>query len=145
MNSGRRSRHVPIHGSGKGVVRVLLEHGGGNSLNRLGANICCEFFLCIVEFDLDLPELVLEDGDEADTSVDGVPETRLGLVREGLNGVVSLRRAELVEKLRHVAGAENLVHVSEPLRVVRRKVRREHALLRALSPQKLARRARRVR
>lgn len=114
-------------------------------MKSLGTDICSEFLLCIVELDLDLPELMLEHRDEAHATVDGVPETRLGLVRQGLNGVVSLRGAELVQKLRHVAGAENLVHVREPLRVVRGKVRREHALLRALSPQTLARRARRIR
>ncbi|BAS85263.1 Os03g0612450, partial [Oryza sativa Japonica Group] len=90
-------------------------------------------------------ELLLEDGDVGDAAVDGVAEARLGLVRQRVHGVLPLLRLQVVEQLRHVARAEHLVHVGELGRLVRREVGREHAPLRALPPQQLARRARRAR
>lgn len=71
-----------------------IETGGG-----VGADIGGEFFLCVVEVVLDLAELVLKDGDEADAAVDGVAEAGLGLVGEGVDGVFSLGGAELLEEL----------------------------------------------
>lgn len=124
---------------------LLLENRRRQALQCLRPNIRSELLLGSVELHLDLPELVLKNGDESNATVHRVPQPRLRFIRQGLHRIVSLRRVELVQQLGHVAGTENLVHISKPLRVVRRKVRREHALLRALPPQKLARRARRIR
>jgi hypothetical protein len=94
---------------------------------------------------LDQAEAVLEDGDDADTAVDGVAEAHVGLVGERVDGVLALAGIEVVEDLGNVAGAEDAVHVHELLRVVRREIGREHAARLALAPQELARRARRTR
>jgi len=117
--------------------RRRREHG-------VGSDVRGEFLLGVVEFGLQLLEAVLEDGDETHAAIDGVPQTRLGLVGEGLNRVLALRRVEFVEKLGDVARPEHLVHVGKALRVVRRKIRREHALLRALPALNLAGGARRI-
>lgn len=119
---------------GGGVVVLKNGGGGGYPLHSLGTNISSEFLLGIVELHLDLPEPVLENGDETHAPIHGVTETRLCFISQGLNGVVSLRSVELVEKLGHVAGTENLVHVREPLRVVRWKIRCKYAFLRTLPP-----------
>lgn len=111
------------------------DHGG------LGADVVGEFFLGLDEVGLDLAEAVLEEGDEADAAVDGVAEAGLGLVGEGVDGVLALGGGQLLEELRDVAGSEHLVDVAELLGLVRREVRREHAVLRALPPLYLARRA----
>ena len=93
------------------------------------------------EVDLELTELVLEDGDDTDAAVDGVAETHVGLVGKGIDGVLSLVRAQLVEELGDVAGPEDLVDVRELLRLVRGKVRGEDAVRLALPAEELARRA----
>lgn len=63
----RGCRYVVVHSAGERVILllmvVLLKNRGWNRLKSLRTNICCEFFFCIVEFDLDLTEFVLEDGD----------------------------------------------------------------------------------
>lgn len=63
----RGGRHVGVHSAGERVILllmvVLLKNRGWNRLKSLRTNIGCEFFFCIVEFDLDLTEFVLEDGD----------------------------------------------------------------------------------
>jgi hypothetical protein len=84
---------------------------------------------------------VLEDGDDADAAVDGVAEAHVGLVGEGVHGVLALEGVELVQQLGHVARAEDAVHVHELLRVVRWEVGREHAVRLALATQELARSA----
>jgi hypothetical protein len=94
---------------------------------------------------LELAEVVLEDGDDADAAVDGVAEAHVGLVGERVHGVLALEGVELVQQLGHVARAEDTVHVHELLRVVRREVGREHAVRLALAAEELARRARRTR
>nr|GMC54061.1 muscle M-line assembly protein unc-89-like isoform X2 [Ipomoea batatas] len=83
--------------------------------------------------------------DDADAAVDGVAEPHVSLVSQRVHGVLALVRLQLVQQLRHVARAEHLVHARELLRLIRREIRREHALRLALPPQKLASRARRVR
>lgn len=92
---------------------------------------------------MELAELVLEEGDDADAAVDGVAQPHVGLVGEGVDGVLALVGLELVEELGDVAGAEDLVDVGEFLGLVRREVRREHALRLALPPEELAGGARR--
>lgn len=116
-----------------------------NGEHGLRANVGGELLFGIDEIGLNLPEPVLENGDEAHAAVDGVLQARLCLVGQRVHGVLALRRVELVEQLGHVAGAEDLVQVRELLRQVRWEIRREHALLRALPPLQLARRARCVR
>ena len=111
-------------------------------LHGLWADVSGELLLGIEKVDLDMAEALLEDRDEADAAVDGVAEARLGLVGEGLDGVIALGGSELVEELADVAGAEDAVDAGEALWVVRWEVRRENALLRALPTQELARRAR---
>lgn len=108
------------------------------------ADVGRQFLLRILQIGMNLTEPLLEDGDETDAAVDWVAEAVLSLVRQRIDGVLALGGAQFVEELRDVAGAEHLVHGRELLRVVRREVGREHALLRALPPQALARRARRV-
>lgn len=91
-----------------------------------------------VELLLEALDLALEEGDGADAAVDGVPDPRLGLIGEGVDGVLPLVLGELVEELCDVAGAEDLVDVRELLRLLRRKIRREDAPWHALPPQELA-------
>jgi hypothetical protein len=104
-----------------------------------------ELVLGACEILLELAEVVLEDGYDADAAVDGVAEAHVSLVGERVYGVLALEGVELVEQLGDVAGAEDAVDVHELLRVVRREVGREHAVRLALAPQELARRARRPR
>lgn len=96
-----------------------------------------EFLLGVVEVSLDLLEPLLEDGDEANASVDWVTEAGLRFVGQRVHGVFALRSVELVEDLGDIAGPEYLVDVGELLGLVRWEIRREHALLRAFSPEKL--------
>lgn len=44
------------------------------------------------EVHLELPELVLQQRDDADAAVDGVAEAHVGLVGEGIDGVFTLVR-----------------------------------------------------
>ena len=97
------------------------------------------------EIGVNLPELVLEKRDEAHAAVDGVLQARLRFISQRVHGGFALRRVQLVQQLGYVAGAEDLVQVRELLRQVRWEIRREHALLRALSPLQLTRRTRCVR
>lgn len=90
------------------------------------------------EIDLELAELALEQGDDADAAVDRVSQPHLGLVGEGVHGVLSLERFQVVEDLRHVARPEDPVDVDEFLWLVRRKIRGEDTLGLAFSPEKLA-------
>lgn len=55
--------------------RRRREHG-------VGSDVGGEFLLSVVELGLQLLEAVLEDGDETDAAINGVPQTRLGLVGE---------------------------------------------------------------
>lgn len=127
------------------MTRRRQNGGGRHGLKSLRSDIGGEFLLGIIEFDLDLPEPVLKDGDETHATIDRVTETGFGFVGQRLHGVVTLGGVELVQKLRDIACPENPVDVSEPLRIVRWEVRREHAFLRAFPPKELARSARRIR
>lgn len=95
-----------------------------------------------VELSLKADDLALEDGDGADAAVDGVLHAGLRLVGQRVDGVFPLMREHLLQQLAHVARPEDLVHVTELLRLLRREIRREYALRQALPPQELARRAR---
>ena len=133
------------------VSRVQLRNpssrwqNGRRVLQSLRSDIRCKLLLGIVELALDLPKSVLEYRDETHTTVDWVPEPSLGFISQRLDRVVSLRCAELVENLGDIACAKNPVDVKKPLRIIRWEVGCEHAFLRAFSPQKLARSARRIR
>lgn len=137
-----------------GLVKRSADAGGGGDEGGVmgreegaeggGADEGGELPLGGLEVVLDLVDLVLEERDVAHAAVDGVSEPGLGLVREGVDGVLALRGGELVEELRHVARAEHAVHVGEFRRLVGGEVGREHAALRALAPQELAGGARRV-
>ena len=70
----------------------------------------------------------MEEGDDADAAVDGVAEPHVGFVGKRIDGVLALARQQLVQKLRHVARSEHFVDVCEFLVLVRREVRRKHAL-----------------
>lgn len=133
---GEEGGGVEVGGEELVVVAVVV---GGEEL------VAGELGLGAGEVDLELAELVLEEGDDADAAVDGVPQAHVGLVRQRVHRVLPLLRLQLVQQLRHVARPEHLVHVRKLGRLVRRKIRREHALRLALSPQELARRARRRR
>lgn len=87
---------------------------------------------------------MLEDGYEADATVDGVAEPGVGLVGQRIDGVLALGGVEFVEDFGHVAGAEHLVDVGEFLRLVWREVGCEYAFLGAFSTEELAGRARGV-
>lgn len=128
-----------------GVVVVMVAGVGKEWAEGGGANVGGELLFSIVEVVLDLLELVLEEGDVANTAINGVAQPRLGFVSKGIDGIFSLRRRELVQELGDVARSEDPVHVGELLRLVRWEVGRKDASLRALAPQELARRARRVR
>jgi hypothetical protein len=90
--------------------------------------------------------LLLESEDVGDAAVDGVSQPGLGLVGDGGRRLAPVGGGHLLEQLRRVAGAEDLVDGGELRRpVLRAEVWREHALRRALAPQELARPARRAR
>ena len=122
------------------MMMMMVMSGGGAII----VGVSDEVGVGGVELLLEAEDLALEDGDGADAAVDGVLGAGLGLVGEGVHGVLALVRLDLVQELAHVAGAEDLVHVRELLRLLRREVRREDAVRHALPPQELARRARRV-
>jgi hypothetical protein len=98
--------------------------------------------------------LVLEGEDGADAAVDGVGDARLRLVADGAGRVPAQRHGHPRLHLRHVAGAEHLVHGRELRRAgagagpvlphaAAPEVRRENAPRHAPPPQELARAARR--
>lgn len=89
-------------------------------------------------------DLSLEEGDGSNATVDGVSDSGLSLIGEGVHGVLSLVRRELVEELGDVAGAEDLVDIGELLGLLGGEVRGEYAPRHAFPPQELARRAWRV-
>lgn len=121
------------------VIRGLKnrEHG-------LRAHVSGQLLSGIVEIKLNLLQPLLEDGNEPHAAVDGVAEPGLGLVGQRVDGVFPLRGAQLVENLGDIASAEHLVDVGKFLGLVRWEVRREHALLGALPPEKFAGCARRI-
>lgn len=90
---------------------------------------------------LELSHLALEVGDGANAAVDGVTEAGVGLVSEGVDGVVALVGRDLGENLADVAGAEHLVDFGELLGLVGVEVRGENAVRGAPPLQKLASRA----
>ncbi|GJM95917.1 hypothetical protein PR202_ga12710 [Eleusine coracana subsp. coracana] len=147
---GRGEGHAGgvLHGGGGvvvvGVVVLRLRRRGDEWRVRGGPDVGGELLARGGELVAGLPDPELEDGDVGDAAVDGVAEPRVRLVRQRVHGVLPLRVGQLVEQLRHVAGAEHAVHVGELGGVVGREVGREHAPLRALATEKLARRARRA-
>jgi hypothetical protein len=96
------------------------------------------------ELVLELGDLVLQNGDDAQAAVHWVLFARVGLVRDGLHGVLALAGVHVLEDAQDVGDAEQLVHVLEPLGLVGREVGRQGAVRRALPALVLARRARRV-
>ena len=142
-----KRRHRRTGGTPRLEVELVgADHGrvGEERAVRGRADVVGELQFGAVEVGLHLLELVLEDGDVADATVDRVPEPRLRLVRQRVHRLLPLAGAQVVEELRDVARPEHPVDVGELRRVLRREVGREHAPLRALPPQELARRARRV-
>nr|GMC50190.1 serine, glycine, tyrosine and glutamine-rich protein-like [Ipomoea batatas] len=140
---------TPAVGAG-GSRRLELTQGSNASRHVVSCGADAEVGLVLgqlgfgaAEVHLELAELVLEQRDDADAAVDGVAEPHVRLVSQRVHGVLALVRLQLVQQLRHVARAEHLVHARELLRLIRREIRREHALRLALPPQKLASRARR--
>lgn len=93
------------------------------------------------EIHLELTQLVLEERNDADAAVNGVPEPHVGFVSEGVDGVLALVRVQFVEQLRYVAGTKHFVDVGELLGLVRREVWCKHALRLTFSPKKLTGRA----
>jgi hypothetical protein len=92
--------------------------------------------------------LVLERKDGTDAAVDGIGDARLRLVADGAGRVPAQRQGHLRQHLRHIAGAEHLVHGRElrragPAPAAAAKVRREDTPRHASPPQELARAARR--
>lgn len=128
------------------MVVVMVVAGVGEELAEgCGADVRGELLFGIVEIVLHLLQLVLEEGDVANATVNRVAKPRLGLVSKRIDGIFSLRRRELVQELGDVARPEDPVHVGELLWLVRREVGREDASLGALAPQELARGTWRVR
>ena len=97
------------------------------------------------EVDLELAELMLEEGDDANAAVDGVTEAHVGLVGQGIDSILALAGEQLVQKLGDVACSEHFVDVCKFLGLVRREVGGKHALKLALAPKELTCRTRRVR
>jgi len=83
-------------------------------------------------------DLALEDGDGAHAAIHGVLHPGLGLVGQGIDGVLPLAGEELVEKLGDVGGAEDLVDVGELQGLLRREVGGEDAARHALAAEELA-------
>lgn len=136
-NAHHRRHAVRRTGRGRSVSLELLSHVSRrleNGEHSLWAYVSCELLFGIEKVRLDLLQPLLEEGDESDAAIDRVPEAGLRLVGQGVDGVIALRSAELVEDLGDIAGAEDLVDVGKPLGVVRWEVRREDALRRALPP-----------
>lgn len=91
-----------------------------------------------IKVHLELAELVLEERDDPDAAVDGVTEPHLGLIGEGIDGVFTLVRVQVVEELGDVASAEDSVDVGELLRLIGWEVRCKCTLGLAFAAQKLA-------
>ncbi|CAH9069575.1 unnamed protein product [Cuscuta europaea] len=127
---------------GDGGVREAVEEGrrgaaisvGGGGLGGVGG----EAGPSEEEVRLELGHTALEGGDGANAAVDGVGEADLGLVDEGIDGVLSLLLRDLVEDFGDVAGAEDLVDLGEFHRVVGAEVGGELAVEDALPLQQLA-------
>lgn len=126
------------------VVEVVVREEGRRGEGG-GADEDGELLLGLGEAALDLAEAALEEADVGDAAVDGVLEARRGLVGQRGHGILAPLGGDVLQQLADVAGSEHAVHARELLRLLRREVRREDALRRALPPQKLARRARRRR
>lgn len=117
-----------------------MRHTGGHSRLRRNvvAGITEQVGVSGVELLLKPLDLFLEESDGADAAVDGVSDASLGLVGEGIDGVFSLVRRELVEELRDVTGTEYFVDVGEFLRLFGWEVRSENTTWQAFSPEELA-------
>lgn len=87
-----------------------------------GSDVIGQFFLGGVEIVVDLPQPVLEDGDETDAPVDWVFDAGICFVGQGIDGVFAVAGFELVEDLPYVAGAEYFVDVGELLGLVGREI-----------------------
>lgn len=111
-------------------------HPGGR--NDFIAGIADEIGIGSVEFLLEPLDLSLEEGNGSHAAVDRVPDTCLGLIGQGVDGVLPLVGEEVVEELGDIAGAENLVDVGELLGLLRWEVRSENAAGHAFAPQELA-------
>lgn len=111
-------------------------HPGGR--NDFIAGIADEIGIGSVELLLEPLDLSLEEGNGSHATVDRVPDTCLGLIRQGVDGVLPLVGEEVVEELGDIAGAENLVDVGELLGLLRWEVRGENAAGHAFAPQELA-------
>lgn len=125
--------------------RAALPHGGHHHPRP---SVARQVRMRNGELGLQLRHLALEDGDGAHAAVDGILDTRVGLVSERIDGVLALVHRELVQQLGNIAGAEDLVDIGEFVGLVRGEVGREHTFRRAFAAQKLAcgtRRARRRR
>ncbi|KAG5544612.1 hypothetical protein RHGRI_017144 [Rhododendron griersonianum] len=55
----------------------------------------------------------MQESNGADAAVDGVPQPRLDLVDEGVDGIVALVLRHVDEDLGNVAGAEDFVDLGE--------------------------------
>ncbi|CAH9060227.1 unnamed protein product [Cuscuta epithymum] len=127
---------------GDGGLREAIEEGrrgaairvGGGGLGGVGG----EAGPGEEEVGLELGHTALEGGDGANAAVDGVGEADLGLVDEGIDGVLALLLRDLVENFGDVASAEDLVDLGEFLRVVGAEVGGELAVGDALPLQQLA-------
>ena len=76
------------------------------------------------ELVLELGDLVLQNGDDAQAAVHGVLLAGVGLVRNGFHSVLSLAGVDVLEDAQDVGDAEQPVHVLEPLGLVRREIGR---------------------
>ena len=76
--------------------------------------------------------------------MDGVLLPRVGLVGDGLHGILTLRRVDVLKDAQDVRDTEELVHIGEALGLIRGKVRRERAVGGAFSALVLTRRTCRV-
>jgi hypothetical protein len=132
------------HGACRVLMVVVLRRGDVRRQGR-GPNVSRQLLARGGDLVADPFDLHLQHGDVGHAAIDGVADARVGLVRQGVYGVLPLQLVQVVEELRDVAGAEDAVHARELARIVGREVGREHASLRALAAQQLTRGTGRVR
>jgi hypothetical protein len=98
-----------------------------------------EFRFGTTDFHLKLAELVLEDGDDSNATVDRVTETHVGFKGKRIDGIFALVGEQIVENFGDVACPKHFVDVLKFLGLVRWEIRCKNTLRLAFAPQKLAR------
>ncbi|BAT86454.1 hypothetical protein VIGAN_04410700 [Vigna angularis var. angularis] len=83
----------------------------------------CKTVLSNGEIMLKLDHLPLQQSYGTNASINGVSEPCLGLIRERIDGVLSLLFRHFDQDLADIAGSKNLVHLGKLLALIRPKVR----------------------